>query len=91
VAGENVALDTASGVSILLPFNSTPDKIVTVQAEDFNKIVNFVVALQPVNGSRILVPTSVDNAAANPASVDVNITLPINTQTEIFVWTVPDP
>ncbi len=91
VAGTDVALGTASGVSILLPFNDSPDKTVTVRAEDFNKVVNFVVALQPVNGSRILVPASVDNAAANPASETVNITLPINTQTEIFVWTVPDP
>ena len=91
VADDIVPLDTASGVSVLLPFNAPSERTVTVRAQDFNKVVNFVVVLQPVNGSRILVPASVDNSTNNPASVAVDVTLPLNTQTEIFVWTVPDP
>ena len=86
-----MTLDTSDGVFVVLPFNADPNRTVTVRAENFNKVVNFAVVLQPVNGSRIVVEDSIDNTTTNPASKVVNVVFPLNTQTKVFVWTIPDP
>ncbi|MDA0349583.1 MAG: hypothetical protein O3C43_13975 [Verrucomicrobia bacterium] len=91
VAGTNVALDTTTSEFVLLDFNEDPNKTVTVRAENFNKVVNIAVVLQPVNGDRIIYEDSIDNSSSNnPASKAVNVVFPLNTQTKVFVWTRPD-
>lgn len=74
-------------VQVLLPFGADPNVTVVVQASDFNAVVPIRVSLTPDNGVATEYDTDIDNAAANPATTTVNVTLPINTQTTIRVWT----
>lgn len=90
VAGQNVTLDTSNSVFVDLGFNADPNRTVTVRAQDFGKVVNIAVILQPVNGDRIIYEDSIDNSAANPATKAINVVFPVNTQTKVFVWTRPD-
>lgn len=90
VAGETVVLDEPNAVFVNLPFNADPNRTVTVRAQDFNKVVNIAVVLQPSSGSRIIYEDSIDNSATNPATKAVNVVFPTNTQTQVFVWTRPD-
>lgn len=90
VAGTNVTLGTSNSVFVDLPFNADPNRTVTVRAQDFGKIVNIAVVLQPVNGDRIIYEDSIDNSANNPATKIINVVFPVNTQTKVFVWTRPD-
>ena len=90
VAGTNITLDTATSEFVLLPFNEDPNKTVTVRAENFKKVVNFAVVLQPVNGDRIIYNDSIDNTAGTPVTKVVNVVFPLNTETKVFVWSLPD-
>ncbi len=90
-AGQTVALDTPSPVLVDLDFNADPNQTITVRAENFLKVVNFALVLQPVNGSRTIIEESIDNTEGTPVIKEVDVVLPLNAQTEIFVWTIPDP
>lgn len=89
--GTNIAVDESQAVFVDLPFNADPNRTVTVQATDFNKIVYITVVLQPVNGTRVTYDDSIDNSGGGSTSKAINVTFPVNTQTKIFVWTRPDP
>ena len=90
VSGTAVTLDTTNAVFVDLPFNADPNRTVTVRAEDFGKVVNISVVLQPSSGSRIVYDDSIDNSTTNPATKAINVVFPLNTQTKVFVWTRPD-
>jgi hypothetical protein len=90
VAGEIVTLDAQNAVLVDLPFDADPNRTVTIRAQDFDKVVNIAVVLQPDNGERIVYEDTIDNSAANPATKVVNVVFPTNTQTQVFVWTRPD-
>ncbi|MGK0237344.1 MAG: hypothetical protein ACI92G_000803 [Candidatus Pelagisphaera sp.] len=91
VAGAAVVLDEDQSIFVNLPFNEDPNKTVTVRAEHFNKIINVAVVLQPANGARIIVEDSIDNSGEGAATKAIAVTFPVNTQTKVFVWTIPDP
>lgn len=91
VAGTNITVGTDSAVFVDLPFNADPNRTITVRAENFDKVVHYAIVLQPANGDRIVVTDSIDNASGNPATTTTNVTFPLNTQTRVHVWTIPDP
>lgn len=74
-------------VTLTLPFGSTAERTVRVQAKDFNGIVPISVVLTPDNGDSVIYEAEIDNLTTNPAEVTVNVTLPVNVQTKISAWT----
>jgi len=74
-------------VQVLLPFGSTSNRTVTVQARDFNAAVPINVVLTPEVGLPRVYPMTIQNAASNPATATVNVILPANTVVTINAWT----
>jgi len=74
-------------VVFTLPFGSSTNRTVRVQARDFNDVVPIRVVLTPDNGSGISYDAEIDNQTANPAEVTVNVDLPVNVQVAIDAWT----
>jgi len=85
-AGTAIALDSGP-VLVNLPFGSTAVRSVKVRATDFNAIVPISVVLTPDHGDVVAYEAEIDNQAANPAEVTVDVTLPVNVQTLISAWT----
>lgn len=86
-AGTTVPEGTSSPVLVQLPFGSSPERTVTVQARDFGGAVPVRVVLTPENGNPVAYDATLDNAAANPATVAVNVTFPLNTVVRVHAWT----
>lgn len=91
VAG--TAIDEGSlPVTIQLPNGSPTNQTVTVQARNFNGSVPIQIAVTPQNGPRVIYSTNINNSAANPATVTVNIIVPVSTPVTVRAWTqVPPP
>lgn len=70
-----------------LPFGSTPNRTVKLQARDFGKDVPVQLVLTPDAGSRIVINTNIDNTTVNPAVIEVPVTLPVNTLVTVHAWT----
>ncbi|MEO6035871.1 MAG: hypothetical protein ABIQ35_11495 [Verrucomicrobiota bacterium] len=85
-AGNPVALDS-DPVGFTLPFGSNTNQIVRVQAKDFGRLVPIRVTLTPDAGDKRVFDVEIDNAAANPATLDIPVTVPINTLVTIHCWT----
>lgn len=73
--------------TILLPFGSTPERTVKIQARDFGKVVPIRITLTPDTGSKVVVDAEVDNTTANPAVVEVPVTFPVNSKVTVHAWT----
>lgn len=86
-AGTTIPEGTAGPVIVELPFGSTTNRTVTVQARDFGAIVPIRVVLTPESGDPLVYDAQIDNAAANPASQTVNVTVPVNTRVAVHAWT----
>lgn len=86
-AGTAIPEGAADPVFIQLPFGSTPERTVTVQARNFSGVVPIRVVLTPDSGDLIVVDDQIDNTTVNPAQKTVNVTLPINVRTHVGVWT----
>jgi hypothetical protein len=86
VAGTAFPEGSAPGI-ILLPFGSTANRTVKIQARDFGKVVPLRVTLTPDAGSRVVVDAEVDNTSVNPAVVEVPVTFPINSKVTVHAWT----
>ncbi len=74
-------------VTIQLPFNSTTNRTVVVQARDFNAIVPISVALTPDSGRAVVYQGSIDNTANNPAQATLNVVVPVNVVVTVNAWT----
>ena len=85
-AGTEIA-EGSGPVVMTLPFGSSADRTIVVQARDFNSVVPIAVVLTPDNGDSVTYETTIDNETTNPADVTVNVTLPVNVQTKINAWT----
>jgi len=86
VAG--TAIPVGSGpVFVQLPFGSSPNREVKIQARDFNDTVPITVVLTPDNGKPISYRAEIDNRSSNPGTATVNVTIPVNVQTSIDAWT----
>lgn len=85
-AGQQIPEGTSGPVLVTLPFGSSQDRTVTVQARDFTGTVLVDVVLTPASGPRQVVQTTI-NMTTNPSQATVNVTLPVNVVTRINAWT----
>jgi hypothetical protein len=85
-AGNSVA-QGGGPVTFTLPFGSSPDRTVKIQARDFGRLVPIRITLTPDSGSPITVDSEIDNTTVNPAVVEVPITVPVNTLVTVHAWT----
>jgi hypothetical protein len=58
-----------------------------VQARNFNAAVPIEVVLTPQNGPRVVYTNVIDNASDNPATVTINLGLPVSTPVTVSAWT----
>jgi hypothetical protein len=86
-AAGNTVAEGSGPVTFILPFGSSPERTVKVQARDFGRNVPILVTLTPDSGSPVTVEAEVDNTTANPAVVEVPVTLPVNTLVTVHAWT----
>ncbi len=86
-AGTDIPEGTGAPVSIQLPFGSTTNRTVTVQARDFNAVVPISVALTPDSGRALIYQSTIDNQASNPAQATINVTVPVNVVVSVNAWT----
>ncbi len=87
VAGTSIAEGTPQPVMITLPFGSSAERTVVVQARDFNAVVPIQVLLTPERGQPSTVQSVIDNRTANPAQTTVNVTFLTNVPTAVHVFT----
>jgi hypothetical protein len=85
-AGTAIAVG-AGPATILLPFGSPAAQTVKVRAKDFSQVVPIRVLLTPDHGASKTYDTEINNVAANPAEVTVNVEFPLNVQTAVEVFT----
>lgn len=74
-------------VFVELPFGSSTNRTVVVQARNFGTNVPIRVVLTPAAGDPISYDAQINNLAANPAQVTVNVGIPINTVVAVNAWT----
>lgn len=86
-AGTTIPEGTGSAVNIQLPFGSTTNRTVTIQARDFNAVVPISLALVPDSGRPMIYQGSIDNQASNPAQTTINVVVPVNTVVSVNAWT----
>ncbi len=82
------AIPLGSGpATILLPFGSSPNRTVTVQASNFGAQVPITVLLTPDHGTPSSYTATIDNSGANnPALATVPVVVPLNEQTRVTVF-----
>lgn len=85
-AGTAVA-EGSGPVTVQLPFGSSSNRTVTVQARGFNAVVPISVVLTPDSGRPQLYQGSIDNAASNPAQTTIDVTIPVNVVVSVNAWT----
>jgi len=73
--------------TLILPFGSSPERTIKVQARNFGRNVPIVVTLTPDSGAPITVQAEINNTTLNPAVVEVPVTLPVNTLVTVHAWT----
>ncbi len=88
VEAAGTAIAEGSGPVVLqLPFGSSPNRTIKVQARDFNARVPVTLMLTPDHGQRIVITNVINNLAPNnPASVTIDVVLPVNEQTTVNVF-----
>lgn len=87
IEAASMTIPEGSGPVILqLPFGSSPNRKIKVQARDFNAEVPITVVLTPDHGTPLSHAAKINNAASNPASVTVDVVLPVNEQTTVHVY-----
>ena len=74
-------------VSFTLPFGSTPNRTIKIRATGFGRVVPIRVTLTPDSGLPVVVDSTVDNSVADPAFVEVPVTVPVNTLVTVHCWT----
>jgi len=85
-AGNNIPVGTNTPVFFLLPQGSSTNQTVTVRASNFGANVPIRVVLTPDNGPGSSYDTNIDNTI-NPASVTVNVVVPVNVLVRVNAWT----
>ncbi len=86
-AAGKVIPEGSGSQTLQLPFGSSPNRTVRIQARDFNAQVPITLVLTPDHGTPITYTSTIRNTAGNnPATVDVNIVMPINEQTTFHVY-----
>ena len=86
VAGNTIA-QGGGPVTISLPFGSSPDRTVKIQASGFGRVVPVRVSLTPDSGGVRTFDADIDNTTANPAIAEIPVTIPVNTLVTVHAWT----
>lgn len=86
-AAGTVVPEGSAPPTLILPFGSSPERTIKVQARNFGRNVPIVVTLTPDSGAPITVQAEIDNTSVNPAVVEVPVTLPVNTLVTVHAWT----
>jgi hypothetical protein len=86
-ADTNIPEGNSAPVQVQLPFGSSTNRTVTIQARDFNAEVPINVVLTPDTGRPQVYSVTITNIAANPATITVPVTLPVNTLVTVNAWT----
>ncbi len=86
VAGNAVPVG-GNPATFLLPFGSTPNRTVKVQASDFGRAVPIRITLTPDTGERVTVDAEVDNTAGGSTVIEVPVVVPVNTLVTVHCWT----
>lgn len=84
-AGRAIPVDSGP-TQVLLPTGSPPNQTIKVRARDFGQTVPIRVVLTPDNGPSQSFDAQIDNAAANPAEIAVNVSFPPNVLTHVHVF-----
>jgi hypothetical protein len=85
-AGNNIP-EGSDPVVFTLPFGSSTNRTIRIQARDFARNLPIRVTLTPDSGAKQVFDTAVDNTTVNPAIVDVPVTVPVNTLVTVHCWT----
>ncbi len=85
-AGFSIA-EGSGPVVFTLPFGATTNQTVKIRAANFARNVPIRVTLTPDSGEVRTFDAEIDNAAANPATVEVPVTVPVNTVVTVHCWT----
>jgi hypothetical protein len=85
VASQDIPVGSGP-VTVQLPFDSDPNITVRVRAQDFGAVVPIQVVLTPDSGPKSVVNAELNNTTTNPATLDVPVTVPVNTVVTIHVW-----
>ena len=86
-AGTPIPEGNPGPVTVQLPFGSSTNRTVTVQARDFNSVVPISLVLTPDSGRPQIYQGSIDNAASNPAQTTIDVTVPVNVVVSVSAWT----
>jgi hypothetical protein len=86
-AGTAISEGTSSGITLNLPFGTSPNQNITVQARNFAAAVPIRLVLTPESGQPVSYDATIDNNAANPASVTIPVTVPLSTVVSVHAWT----
>lgn len=90
-AADNPIPEGSGPVTFTLPFGSTTNRTVKIQASGFARNVPIRVTLTPDSGERRVFDAEVDNTTTNPAVVTVPVTVPVNTLVTVHCWTRQNP
>ena len=86
-AGQTIPVGNANPVTVVLPFGSSTNSTITVQAKDFIGIVPIKVVLTPENGLPSSFLSQIDMSTGNPAQTTINVSFPVNVRTIVNAWT----
>jgi hypothetical protein len=86
VAGQNIPVGSGP-VTFQLPFGSSPNRTVRVQANDWGRVVPIRVVLTPDSGLPVEFDAEINNTSVNPAVVDVPVVIPVNELVTVHCWT----
>ena len=86
-AAGNTVTNGSGPVVFTLPFGSSTNRTIRIQARDFARNVSIRVTLTPDTGDRRIFDADIDNTSVNPAVVDVPVTVPVNTLVTVHCWT----
>lgn len=85
-AAGTVISEGSGPVNVILPFGSSPNRTIKVQARDFGGSVPVQLVLTPEQGRPITYQGTINNAGGNPASATFNVTLPVNVLTFVNAY-----
>jgi hypothetical protein len=86
-AAGNTVPAGSNPVVFTLPFGSTTNRTIKIQARDFGRVVPLRVTLTPDSGKLLTFDAEVNNTTQNPATVEVPVTVPVNTLVTVHCWT----
>jgi hypothetical protein len=87
VATTVIAEGATAPVIVSLPSGSPPNQVVQVRAHHFGGIVPIRILLTPESGDPVKVDATIDNTVNNPATVDIPVTMPLDTGVNVQVFT----